>query len=240
MRRINASSAALAVALLSLFVALGGTALAVSQVGTKQIKNSAVTSAKLHNGAVTNSKLANNAVGSGKLKGGAVTNGKLANGAVTVSKVASNTFLPAAGTAVNSNQLGGQPPSAYVGGGGAMRFGQLTLASGPGSDTLLITSFGLITASCNSGHLGFQFLSGQDGVSLVRVGTDSAGTTAARGSQLNDSGTVNVSLGAGITADAITWQGSYVAGGVKHTLTAVTTGQVVASSCVYSGQVAFS
>jgi hypothetical protein len=87
MRKVNSSSASLAISLVALFVALGGTALAVSTIGTKQIKNGAVTSAKVKNGAVTTGKLKNGAVTSSKLAGGAVTSSKLAGGAVTGSKL---------------------------------------------------------------------------------------------------------------------------------------------------------
>ena len=45
---ITSSRAALAMSATALFVALGGTALAVSQIGTNQIKNGAVTTSKLH------------------------------------------------------------------------------------------------------------------------------------------------------------------------------------------------
>ncbi len=64
------------VALLALFVALGGSAYAFhlgkNAVKTKNIKNGAVNEAKLANGAVTETKLATGAVTASKLAAGAV------------------------------------------------------------------------------------------------------------------------------------------------------------------------
>jgi hypothetical protein len=55
------------IALLALFVALGGTSMAAAQlaknsVGTKQLRKNAVTNVKIKNGAVTGAKIANNSV----------------------------------------------------------------------------------------------------------------------------------------------------------------------------------
>ena len=66
------------VALIALAVSLGGSAWAVTKVGTNQIRNGAVTTTKLKNGAVTTAKL----------RGGSVTGAKLGNGSVTGAKVA--------------------------------------------------------------------------------------------------------------------------------------------------------
>lgn len=66
-------SPAMAVALTALFVSLGGVGYAASQIGTKQIKNGAVTTKKLRNGAVTTKKLANNAVNGRKVKDNSLT-----------------------------------------------------------------------------------------------------------------------------------------------------------------------
>ncbi len=61
--RGNSSRVSLALSATALFVALGGTAVAVTgQIGTKQIANGAVTNAKLHNSSVTATKLHNGAV----------------------------------------------------------------------------------------------------------------------------------------------------------------------------------
>lgn len=74
---IKMPSPAMVVAVMALVVALGGSAWAVSKVGTNQIKNKAVTAPKLRNNAVT----------APKLKAGAVTGPKIANRAVAASKL---------------------------------------------------------------------------------------------------------------------------------------------------------
>lgn len=66
------------IALLALFIALGGTTYAATSlpknsVGTKQLKNKAVTAAKIKNGSVTNAKIATNAVTGAKVKDDSLT-----------------------------------------------------------------------------------------------------------------------------------------------------------------------
>jgi len=74
-RRRLAPSPALVVSLIALFVALGGTsyaaitALPANSVGTKQLKNSAVTGAKIKNGAITAAKISTSALGPAKVVG---------------------------------------------------------------------------------------------------------------------------------------------------------------------------
>ncbi len=101
MRRLSSHlpSPAMLVALLALFVALGGSAYAVkaatapaNSVVTKSIKKGAVTSLKLAPGAVGTAQLGAKAVGSAQLADGAVGNGQLAAGAVTGSKIAPGTI----------------------------------------------------------------------------------------------------------------------------------------------------
>ena len=82
MKWVSSARVSLALSATALFVALGGTAVAVSQIGTSQIRNGAVTGAKVKNGAITTKKLANGSVSSVKLAGSAVTSSKLANAAV--------------------------------------------------------------------------------------------------------------------------------------------------------------
>ena len=80
------------IATMALFIALGGVAVAATQlprnsVGTKQLKRGAVTSAKLAKKSVTNGKLGPSAVGPGNIGSGAVTTEKLAAGAVIASTI---------------------------------------------------------------------------------------------------------------------------------------------------------
>jgi hypothetical protein len=83
MSRRSLPSPALCVAILALFISLGGTTYAITSlprdsVGTEQIRSRAVTEDELSNSAVITRKLAN----------GAVTQRKLARGAITGSRVA--------------------------------------------------------------------------------------------------------------------------------------------------------
>jgi hypothetical protein len=110
MPRLNSSNAALALSAVALFVALGGTAVAVSgQVTTSQIKNAAVTNHKIANAAVGNHKIANGAIGNRKLADNSVGTNKLQNGAVTASKLAAGAVSGAVvGTGViGTNNLAG-------------------------------------------------------------------------------------------------------------------------------------
>jgi hypothetical protein len=88
MKWIDSSRVSLAMSGTALFVALGGSALAVTQITTSQIHNGAVSGAKLKNGAVSSKKLAKGAVTNAKLATGAVGTGKLGSGAVTGPKLA--------------------------------------------------------------------------------------------------------------------------------------------------------
>jgi hypothetical protein len=114
---IRVPSPAMGVAIIALIVALSGTTYAAVRIGTKQIKNNAITSPKIRNGQVRsvdlsrnsvntakilasavgglqirdagvgNADLANDSVTGGKVRAGAVGNSDLANDAVTSSKV---------------------------------------------------------------------------------------------------------------------------------------------------------
>lgn len=60
-------SPALVIALIALFVALGGSAYAATKIGTSDIKSNAITAAKIKNGAVTTAKIKNGAVNGAKV-----------------------------------------------------------------------------------------------------------------------------------------------------------------------------
>ena len=61
-------SPALVISVIALFVAIGGISWAAATIGTKDIKNKAITAKKLRKDAVTNTKIQDNAVNSAKIK----------------------------------------------------------------------------------------------------------------------------------------------------------------------------
>jgi hypothetical protein len=117
--------AALAVACIALFLALGGTGGAVvsqappkNSVGTAQLKNNAVTTPKIKNNAVVAAKIAGNAVVAAKIASNAVGSAKIAASAVTADKVADNavtTDKVADGSITADLAAGVLPPSTAVG-----------------------------------------------------------------------------------------------------------------------------
>lgn len=95
----NRISPSAGVAMIALFVALGGVSYAAGQIGTAQIKN----------GAVTAKKLKRDAVVTAKIKNDAVTGAKIRNDAVTGAKVAESTL----GTVPSAATLAGHGPAAF-------------------------------------------------------------------------------------------------------------------------------
>src|ERR1700744_2074957 len=165
MQWITASRASLAVSGAALFVALGGTAMAVTKIGTSGLRNGAVTNAKLHKGSVGSGKLRKGAVTAAALSAGSVTNVKLADNAVTSSKVADgsltasdiapHTFLPAGGTATNANELGGISSAGFVRGTGPWASNRIVVPVGQ-TATLLELNFAHIQALCQTGAIPVQ------------------------------------------------------------------------------------
>lgn len=107
-RRLGAPSPALVISLIALFVALGGTTYAATNlpknsVGTEQLKKNAVTSPKIKNGAVTATKIN--------------TNGLTVPSALHAKSADSATNATQASDATDASALGGQPPSAYAASG---------------------------------------------------------------------------------------------------------------------------
>jgi hypothetical protein len=75
-------SPAMVVALIALFVALGGIGYAAVKIGTSDIKNGAVTAKKLHDKAVAKNKIRNQAVTRNKIRNQAVNGAKIADGTI--------------------------------------------------------------------------------------------------------------------------------------------------------------
>jgi hypothetical protein len=83
MSRFGRPSPAMVVALLALFLAMGGTTYAVKRVGTRQLANKAVTSAKIRNNAVTGRKIKNGSIDSSKVKADSLTGANINEGTLT-------------------------------------------------------------------------------------------------------------------------------------------------------------
>jgi hypothetical protein len=122
----------LAISLVALFLALGGTAYAATSlprnsVGTKQLRKNAVTAPKLRNGAVTASKIGAGAVTASKIGAGAVTASAIGAGAVTASKIdPTGLTVP---NAVHATTAGSAAPTGSAGGGLAGAYPNPSLAA---------------------------------------------------------------------------------------------------------------
>ena len=103
-------------AAIALFVALTGSALAVSQlpagsVGKKQLQKNAVSNAKIRNGAVTRPKIRDRAVWREKLSNGAVNTAKIADSSVQLWDLGFTVFQYLDNTYGGSGQPGPQGPA---------------------------------------------------------------------------------------------------------------------------------
>jgi hypothetical protein len=111
------------IALLALFLALGGTtyaatALPKNSVGTKQLKKNAVTAPKIKNSAVTNAKIGANAVTGAKVKDDSLTGADVLESSLGTVPSATNASKAAnatnAASAANAAKLGGIDAASYV------------------------------------------------------------------------------------------------------------------------------
>jgi hypothetical protein len=156
------------VALLALFVALGGASYAAvnlpkNSVGAKQLKAGAVTTAKLKAGSVTAKKIGPGAVGAAQIGAGAVGTAALADGAVTGAKVNAATLgtvpsaihAASATSAADAATLQGKPPTAFVQGEGQVLGNTVQLNLGEkGVPVLDVPGFGPLTGECVAGGKG--------------------------------------------------------------------------------------
>src|SRR4051794_7876693 len=125
-------SPSLAISLLALFVALGGSGYAAVRVNGRSIVDRSIAGSKLRHNTLTGVQINESRLGQvpsaadsdfldGRpasayvlTDGGTAANAKNAQ---TLNGLAASAFLPAGGTAVNANALGGQPASAFLGAG---------------------------------------------------------------------------------------------------------------------------
>jgi trimeric autotransporter adhesin len=94
------------ISLAALFVALGGVGYAATQIGTKQLRNRAVTAPKLANNSVSAAKIRTGAVGNRALANNSVSTQKIRSGAIVSSDLAVGSVLSAnlgSGAVTSSN-----------------------------------------------------------------------------------------------------------------------------------------
>lgn len=106
-------SPALVIALIALFVSIGGVGYAASKIGTNDLKNGAVTSKKLDKNAVKTKKIHDQAVKTDKIADGAVNSLKVEDNSLTGNDIDEST-LAQVPSAANADTLGGKSAAGFV------------------------------------------------------------------------------------------------------------------------------
>jgi hypothetical protein len=238
MPRLNTSHASLVISITALFIALGGTAVAVTQIGTSQIAKNAITNSKLANNSVSNSKLRNNSVSNSKLRNNSVSTSKIQPAAVTATQVAPNTFLAANGTAANSLELAGLPASDWLQGTGGLDSRRLVVGSGASNQLMFQAGFGEFSASCTSNQPTITWTPTVSNESYaVQTSLETSTTTFTTLNAIPAGTGEPAPSPPGLPFDALYSIGYTDAGGASHVLTANITGRFISGTgCVFVGQ----
>ena len=104
-------SPAMIVALVALFVALGGSSYAVTKIGSKNIRTGAVSSRAIANNSIKSGDVRNGSLTTTDVKNDSLTNADIDNSGLTAQRANS---AGTADTATNANALGGVPASGYT------------------------------------------------------------------------------------------------------------------------------
>ncbi len=153
--RFRRPSSAMLVALVALFVALGGSSYAALRIGSEQIADNSVRSVDLRNNDVRSEDIRNGTIRGIDMRDRDLLGEDLRNNTITgaqvneatLAKVPSANRSDAAANAQNAQALAGKPASAFLGSDKQVRTGLVKLAHG---ETKTVASYGPFTwkAAC--------------------------------------------------------------------------------------------
>ena len=230
---------------LALFVALGGAAYAAglskNSVGTKQLKNEAVTAAKVKKGSLTGAQINASTLGAvpnathaniadQATKAGEATNAANATHATTAGQATSATNATHATTAQeatiaesadNSSHLGGIGPTGFIQGSGNIVRGYESTSSPDGTTLMTIPNLGDVRVDCSGGDNRIAFFPSVSGSLWFTSGGATGYVNGETGTQLADQATASL-----ITAQFAT---------ATETVTMFISGNPGAT-CTYAGQ----
>ena len=102
------------IALIALFVAIGGTATAANKliITSANVKNQSLTGSDIKNGSLTGKQIKNGSLTGKQVKKGWLTGTRIKQDSLTGTQIKESSLakVPAAATADNANQLGGRAP----------------------------------------------------------------------------------------------------------------------------------
>jgi hypothetical protein len=257
------------ISLAALFVALGGVGYAATKIGTKQLRNRAVTGPKLANnsvtspkiraGAVRNGDLANNSVSTSKVQNGAiinadlalgsVLNGNLGNGAVTSDKIGTGAVV-ASKLAANSVTNPAIAPDSItaaqiangqvVEGNGTLSSVEVELPNGALNLPILsLPGLGVVRADCAGGVSTVQFLNNSGTTIDLRWWGVADGEPPIIDSQPVLNGTFTFQESAPQGIMGITWMASFGQGANLHLATINTSTSDAGGTCAISAQATY-
>ena len=164
-------SAALVVSIVALIVALGGTAVAATQIDGASIKVKSIPGNRLKSNTLTGTQIKESTLKTvpsafGAFAANKATTAKTADSATTAKTATTATTANTANVAANANQLGGVGPAGYVSSSKVIRF---SVAMNKGDADRVLTGVGsiLFTASCAA--------DGANTAAAIKAGTNVAG-----------------------------------------------------------------
>jgi hypothetical protein len=156
-RFLRRPSAATVIALIALFVAIGGTAGAATKliITGANVKNHSLTGADVKNGSLTGTQIKKGSLTGKQIKNGSLTGTQIKNDSLTGKQI-NESSLATVPSAANANTVGGKSPGSFAPagkwaliGGNATGANVLAQSGGFGTVTRAGTGFYLVDAGAN-------------------------------------------------------------------------------------------